>query len=79
MTDISKYKNVSLHKDTYETAEALSGKLLAVKISKSQVITVGVNLLDYLVRNNLIGQQPHQVSFQKLKQIEDRYANHSSK
>ena len=55
MTDISKYKNVSLHKDTYETAEALSGKLLAVKISKSQVITLGVNLLDYLVRNNLIG------------------------
>lgn len=72
MTDISKYKNVSLSKDTYVKAEALSSKLIAVKISKSQVITLGVNLLDYLVRNNLIGQQPHQVSFQKLKQIEDR-------
>ena len=72
MTDISKYKNVSLHKDTYVKAEALSNQLIAVKISKSQVITLGVNLLDYMVRNNLIGQQPHQVSFQKLKQIEDR-------
>jgi hypothetical protein len=70
MTDITRYKNVSLHKDTYEKAEDLSSKLLAVKMSKSQVITLGVNLLDYLIKNNLIGQQPNQVSFQKLKQIQ---------
>lgn len=70
MTDITRYKNVSLHKDTYEKAEDLSSKLLAVKMSKSQVITLGVNLLHYLVKNNLIGQQPNQVSFQKLKQIQ---------
>ena len=69
MTDITRYKNVSLHKDTYKKAEDLSSKLLAVKMSKSQVITLGVNLLDYLIKNNLIGQQPNQVSFQKLKQI----------
>ena len=70
MTDITRYKNVSLHKDTYEKAEDISSKLLAVKMSKSQVITLGVNLLDYLIKNNLIGQQPNQVSFQKLKQIQ---------
>jgi len=70
MTDITRYKNVSLHKDTYEKAEDISDKLLAVKMSKSQVITLGVNLLDYLIKNNLIGQQPNQVSFQKLKQIQ---------
>jgi len=70
MTDITRYKNVSLHKDTYKKAEDISDKLLAVKMSKSQVITLGVNLLDYLIKNNLIGQQPNQVSFQKLKQIQ---------
>lgn len=82
MTDISKYKNVSLSKKTYDKAEQLSSCLLDVPISKTQVITLGVNLVEKLHQQGILHSQLKaflsntQVSFQKLQQLqEDRNAN----
>jgi hypothetical protein len=67
MTDFSKYKNVSLHKDTYEKADKLSNELLDVKISKAQVITLGVNLVEMLHNKKLLKGSLNQISTELLQ------------
>ena len=62
MTNFNKYKNVSLKLDTYAKAEKLSNELLDTKISKAQVITLGVNLVEMLHSKNLLKGSLNQIS-----------------
>lgn len=62
MTNFNKYKNVSLKLDTYAKAEKLSNELLDTKISKAQVITLGVNLVEMLHNRNLLKGSLNQIS-----------------
>ena len=56
MTDITKYKNISIDKKCYETITNLQTKVAPVEISRSQVVRLAIkNLYE-------------QVSFKKLQQ-----------
>jgi hypothetical protein len=67
MTNFNKYKNVSLKLDTYVKAEKLSNELLDTKISKAQVITLGVNLVEMLHNRNLLKGSLNQISSSTLQ------------
>lgn len=67
MTNFNKYKNVSLKLDTYAKAEKLSNELLDTKISKAQVITLGVNLVEMLHNRNLLKGSLNQISSSTLQ------------
>ena len=53
---------MSLKLDTYAKAEKLSNELLDTKISKAQVITLGVNLVEMLHSKNLLKGSLNQIS-----------------
>lgn len=74
MTDITKFKNVSLSREAYDKADCLSKKLFDVEISKTQVITLGINLVEYLLEKKLFNQI-QTVPFKELKQRIEGYAN----
>ena len=67
MTNFNKNKNVSLKLDTYVKAEKLSNELLDTKISKAQVITLGVNLVEMLHNRNLLKGSLNQISSSTLQ------------
>jgi len=54
MTDISKYKNVSLTKDTYNKIDSIRRVIVPqMTISRSQTITLLVNEKDKLINSKL--------------------------
>lgn len=52
MTDFNRYKNISVNLEAYKKADDLQNKITAVKLSKTQVFTLGINLLESLITNN---------------------------
>lgn len=74
MTDISKYKNITLTHKAYNKAERLSNKLCDVKISKSKVVEAGINILELLVEKNLLSSLKS-LPLEELKQRIDNNAN----
>lgn len=53
MTDLTKFKNVSISKQVYLEAGSLQNKLSPMSLSKSQVVSLGVRLLSLLVKHRI--------------------------
>lgn len=61
MTDFSRYKNVTLGKAVYKKLDKLQTILDPVKMSKSQTVTLAIDVLEYVHQNK-------KVAFEQLQQ-----------
>ena len=76
MTDIKKYRNVSLSHETHEKIINQSKKLCSVKLSAAQTVRIAINLVDECLKDRLIpsteDQVKHFVKIDRLSKIKEK-------
>ena len=76
MTDINKYRNVSLSHETHEKIINQSKKLCSVKLSAAQTVRVAINLVDECLKDRLIPSTEdnvkHSVKIDSFKKIKEK-------
>ena len=72
MTDIKKYRNVSLSHETHEKIINQSKKLCSVKLSAAQTVRFAINLVDECLKDRLIPSTEDNVKIDSFKKIKEK-------
>ena len=72
MTDIKKYRNVSLSHETHEKIINQSKKLCSVKLSAAQTVRIAINLVDECLKDRLLPSTEDNVKIDSFKKIKEK-------